>query len=84
MSSDRIPCLVPNCRRTAPKAKYPPRTQIICQKHWPLVPTRVRRLHAAIHRKAKRTGWTPALQRVASFHWQRIRRIAIEKAVGLA
>lgn len=31
---DRIPCVVPGCRRTAPKDKYPPRTIIICGKHW--------------------------------------------------
>jgi hypothetical protein len=31
---DRIPCAVTGCRRTAPKAKYPPRTRIICHRHW--------------------------------------------------
>lgn len=31
---DRIPCVVPGCRRTAPKEKYPPGTLIMCGKHW--------------------------------------------------
>lgn len=30
----RIPCDVPGCGRTAPAAKYPPRTRIICARHW--------------------------------------------------
>lgn len=40
--SDRIPCLVLGCRRTAAASKYPPGTEIICGKCWRQVPKAIR------------------------------------------
>lgn len=36
--SDRIPCVNPRCRRTAPANKYAPGTQIICGKCFRALP----------------------------------------------
>lgn len=41
--SGRIPCLNPNCRRTAAQDKYPGSTNIICGKCWRAMPDRMRR-----------------------------------------
>jgi hypothetical protein len=39
---DRIPCLNPNCRRTAAQDKYPGSFHIICGKCWRALPPRYR------------------------------------------
>ena len=41
MTSDRIPCLNPRCRRTAPAEKFEPNTEIVCRKCWKLLPKRM-------------------------------------------
>jgi len=43
--TERINCLVPFCRRTAAREKYPAATQIICGKHYRLADKRLRRLY---------------------------------------
>lgn len=46
----RIPCCIPFCRRTADADKYAPGTEIICQPHWRMVPTRLKRRYARVKR----------------------------------
>jgi hypothetical protein len=59
---DRIPCLTPGCRRTAPADKWPLGTQIVCAKCWPSVPPRMRARYVQL-RKRRRT-----LQRLVQKH----------------
>lgn len=40
--TDRIPCLNPNCRRTAAQDKFPGSDSIICGKCWRALPARYR------------------------------------------
>lgn len=46
----RIPCCVPHCRRTAPLAKHPNATEVICAKHYRAVPLMWRRLHKRLQK----------------------------------
>lgn len=50
--TDRTPCIVPFCRRTAPADRYPGE-EIICAKHWRMVPHRTRRLHSLALRRRR-------------------------------
>lgn len=43
--SDRIPCITPGCRRTAPADKYEDGSEIICAKCFRLLPEDVRKEH---------------------------------------
>lgn len=54
---------------------YPPGYAIICPKHYRLVDPRLK----ALRRRARRQGRHAAADRL----WQKIRRQAIERAVGL-
>lgn len=38
MKPGRIACCVPFCRCTVPKDRHPGATEVICAKHWRLVP----------------------------------------------
>lgn len=63
----RIPCDVPGCRRTAPKAKYPPGTRIICGKCWRVL-TRSERAEFRAAQKAEDREtvdrvWSAAIER---------------------
>ena len=40
-ASDRIPCIRPGCRRTAPADKFEPGVAIVCRKCWKLLPRHV-------------------------------------------
>lgn len=77
---DRIVCCVPFCRRTTRNDKgY---SEWICGKHWPLVPRHLKRRKRQAERIAKR-GDRPAAWRLAGLIWQRCKREAIERAMGL-
>lgn len=39
--SERIPCINPKCRRTAPADKYEPGEEIICRACWQLLPAHI-------------------------------------------
>ena len=52
--TDRIPCINPNCRRTAAKAKYRDGTEIVCGKCWRTLPTRLRDDYKALRRKLRK------------------------------
>lgn len=51
---DRIPCLNPRCRRTAPAENYRPGTQIVCGKCWRTLPQAWRREYVALRRRSRR------------------------------
>ncbi|WP_237480770.1 hypothetical protein [Lichenibacterium dinghuense] len=48
---DRLPCIVPFCRRTVPADRTPAGWEIICAAHWRAVPTALK----AARRRAKAT-----------------------------
>lgn len=54
MKEDRIPCINPRCRRTAPAEKYAPDTEIICGKCFRALPKPLQRRYRSFHRREKR------------------------------
>jgi len=80
--TDRLPCLVPGCRRTLAPAD-PAHTEGLCAKHWPMADKRRRALLARVRRKARRLGWTPALIRLEARLWAICKAQAIERALGI-
>lgn len=54
MSDDRLPCVVPFCRRTAARERYPGASEWICGKHWPQTRARLRRLYRRAVARFKR------------------------------
>ncbi len=54
MTGDRIPCLNPRCRRTAPAGKYEPGEEIVCGRCWKLLPKRVTDTYKALNRHERR------------------------------
>jgi len=72
----RIPCIVDGCRRTAAREKHPHATEIICGKHWQIIP----RMKRAIYRRAcKRYQRRPTEQNDAACWrlWKVMKRHAI-------
>lgn len=69
----RIPCLVPGCG--CGSTSYPPGYEIICPKHYRHVPASLK----ALRRRAKRAG----RDRLYHLLWRRMRRIAIQAALGI-
>jgi hypothetical protein len=54
MSADRIPCINPRCRRTAPAAKYEPGEEILCGKCWRSLPREIRDQRRMLERYERR------------------------------
>ena len=71
---ERIPCLVPGCGCGA--TCYPPGNEIICVKHYRLVDKCLKRRRALFRRRGR--------EDLADRMWVRIRRQAIERAMGIA
>jgi hypothetical protein len=98
MPPDRIRCCVPFCRRTADAEKFKGQ-QIICGKHWRLASPTLRKRHRRIVRMYRqRFGengywhYLPGSEkrvecvrvgRLCDALWERCKREAIERAVGL-
>ena len=53
MTGDRIRCLVPACRRTAPKSRYPDSDEIICGRCWRTIEPALRRRYKQLRRREK-------------------------------
>lgn len=51
---ERVPCLNPRCRRTAPRDKYGDSMEIVCGKCWKLLPQAVRDRYRALRRRERR------------------------------
>lgn len=81
--SDRIPCEVPFCRRTAPAAKFEEGSRIICGKHSRLADTKTRGLYKLARRRLKANAADESARRVMCSTWERMRRQAIERAGGV-
>lgn len=85
-SPDRIPCLNPRCRRTAPAERYPGE-EVVCRKCWRLLPGELverdrslRRRMRQMERLARRPGREAqaehllgVLARCHGANWARIR-----------
>lgn len=52
--SGRIPCINPQCRRTAPADKYDPGTEIICGKCFRSLPAATRAAHRGYWRELRK------------------------------
>lgn len=52
--SDRIPCINPRCRRTAPAEKYEPGEEIICRGCFKLLPKSVADRYKALNKRERR------------------------------
>lgn len=74
--TDRIPCQVPGCRRTARPDGIT--TEIICGKHWSGVSKHLRRRYAKVKRRSRKDArWQPLAWRI----WERCKKQAIEEAL---
>lgn len=98
MKPGRIPCIVPFCRCTAPADKHPYDTEIICQKHWRMVPAETKARYRQVKRRAnkiwrlindprkvRKPGGAIAYRSKDDIRkcWERIKREAIERAAGI-
>lgn len=54
MNSDRIPCINPSCRRTAPREKHEDDEEIVCAKCWKLLPKRLTVRYRALRKREKK------------------------------
>ncbi len=84
---DRIRCSVFGCRRTAPSAKYPEGTQIICGKCWRLGSKESRAEHTRWKRAQRRYtegshAWLACDQRL-NRAWAAVCEQASEARVGI-
>ena len=52
--TERIKCVVPHCRRTASKERFPTAEEIICGKHWRMIPREVRDVRAKLKRRSRK------------------------------
>ena len=81
----RLPCIVPFCRRSAPKDRWPGATEYLCPKHYPLASKTLRRRLQRIKRRYGPTATiTHNRARALSYRlWERIKARAIEAAAGI-
>jgi hypothetical protein len=82
--ADRVPCIVPFCRRTMAADKLAPYREHICMIHWRAVSARTKWIRRRVKAKVARIGWTPAMQVLEGRTWDRAKRQAIEAAGGIA
>jgi hypothetical protein len=84
MNHDRIGCCVPFCRRT--RKNELGFSEWICGDHWREIPKPYRRTWGRLRRTLRR-GYSPAeipaLEARRYRLWSRVKRAAIERAVGL-
>lgn len=72
----RVPCLVPGCGCGATCYPPEPGLEIICPKHYRLVDRALK----ALRRKSNRYG----RGRLTDLCWRKMRRQAIERAMGIS
>jgi len=84
--SDRLPCLVPFCRRTAKRQPSDTdETEIICGKHYRLADKHRRRLATKIRRRYERATDAYRKRFLADLwwrNWEKIKAQVIERAMG--
>lgn len=83
--SDRVPCLVPFCRRTVAAEKLAAKghTEWICAVHWKTVPLVFKRRKARFERLIRIGRKTDRVLYLLKTTWRRCRREAIERAGGI-
>ncbi len=69
----RLQCCVPFCRRTTGDPRFS--GEWLCSKHWPLTSRAWRRRFFLFRRRGRRD--------LEARMWERLKRQAIERAVGL-
>lgn len=79
----RICCEVPGCGRTASEREYGEGCEIICGKHYRLADKSLRQLLTKIRQRTTRYGQTEARYLADNAIWKRIRRQAVERAMGV-
>ena len=78
--SERIGCCVPFCRRTRLNPGF---NEWICGKHWAVIAKDRRRVYGRLKGRWRRFG-DPRDQARAWRIWDRLKREAIERAVGIS
>ena len=71
ITAGHIPCSAPRCRRTC---KAEPWCEWLCQKHWTLVPKRMRQVYSRARRRRKSDD---VLDRL----WFRCKAVAIREVL---
>lgn len=69
---DRIPCINPNCRRTASREKYPGATNIICGKCWRAIPDQMRKRWKQLKSRWKKISRAMRKRSTDQATWNRI------------
>lgn len=87
MSDLRLTCIVPFCRRS--RKVYPGERygEWCCAVHWPLAPRTYKRVLFRASRRMGRAASYAQFQRLVRLHnlaWEKIKRIVIERAVGVS
>jgi len=84
--SDRIPCCVPFCKRTAARAKHPDAVEIICYLHWRIGSKVLRQRLSKLRKRKERCRSEVDFSRLEWLDWQvweRLKKQIIERAMGL-
>lgn len=88
--AERIRCCVPYCRRTFKRsADHDDETETMCGKHYRLADPLLRAKRSTINRRRtaalNRMNWplVDRLTRISNFMWRKIKRQAIERALGI-
>lgn len=83
ISSERVRCAVPGCHRThAPFEDGS--SEWICGKHWDAIPKTYRRVHYRFRRRFKAGRLSSNSIRLWNERiWERLKRVAIERAAGI-
>lgn len=80
MSSDRIPCVVPFCKRTGNRAKMPDAVEVICGKCSRRAPRRLRLLYRKARRALERGRNSERAWRQVDRLWDQLKAAAIAAA----
>lgn len=75
---DRIPCVVPFCRRTIKRQEN--FHEYICANHWRYVPRKYRQLYFAAKRKFKK-DWTKKNWQRQHRIWEKLKQIAMMRGL---
>lgn len=76
----RLCCVVPFCKRTTGRAEF---REWICGDHWRLIDRDRRRAYGRYARQWRRYYRVAAAGAVTARLWGALKRMAIERAVGL-
>jgi hypothetical protein len=74
-TEDRIGCMNPRCRRTAPRGKYGDSEWLVCRNCWNTLPEAIRCAHKRLQKRSKkldRLGNKPQFGETRSVQWKRI------------